>query len=226
MSYAIAIKCNELNQNDANCGDPKLAYVGGLIHDVLDSKLITSENNVDTIERELCDLLFNEGFNQSEVDSLIVMTKSVGYSKLLKNDYESNKSKFPLEYKAVQDADLLDAIGCIGIARCFSYGGKKNRPLFGVCDSVCQDSMSYELYTVNRHIEIDKSVINTTTGTRTNSSIEHFFEKLLRIKQMLITPIGKEMGIQRHMNMIRYLDALEEELPEYHSMKGYIDKFR
>ena len=43
---------------------------------------------------------------------------------------------------------------------------------------------------------------------------------------MLITPIGKEMGIQRHMNMICYLDALEEELPEYHSMKGYIDTFR
>ena len=237
LSYKIALKCNELNQEEYNCGNPNIAYVGGLIHDVLDTKLITTEYNADTIESELRALLFNEGFNATEVDNLIIVTKSVGYSKLLKNSYETKKHLFPLEYKAVQDADLLDAIGCIGVARCFSYGGKKNRKLFGVSDIVCQDLMSYELYTSKTDESYPVSVItgsdssntNTTTNAsnvRTNASTEHFFEKLLRINSMLITPYGKELGIQRHANMIQYLTLLQEELPESYNMQVYIDKFK
>lgn len=187
---------------------------------MLDSKLINESLDIRTVEIELRDLLEHEDCSNDEVDRLIKITKSVGYSKLLKNNYEENKASFPPEYKAVQDADLLDAIGCVGIGRCFTYGGKKSRPLFGVGELMCQDKMSYDLYTANR-----SNQPSLASPTRTNSSVEHFFEKLLRIKNMLITPYGRKLGIQRHERMIRFLRDLQDELPESYDMEKYISKF-
>lgn len=208
LSYKIAKQCTD-------CGDVRIAYIGGLVHDVLDSKLITSNHDKELIENELRSLLLNkEKCSDEQVDVIVNIVKSVGYSKRLKTDYHTNKHLFSKEYKAVQDADLLDAIGCIGIARCYSFGGKKGNTIFGVSDGACED-ISYDYY-VNKgnHAVHNEKSHSTAIAVSTNSSTEHFFEKLLRIKSLLITPLGKEMGLLRHHRMVQYLTWLKEELVE------------
>ncbi len=76
-----------------------------------------------------------------------------------------------MEYRCVQDADLLDAIGAIGIARCFAFSGKRNRKLFGL--SRTQSDVSQGI----THQEYMTAQVSTT-----DSAVDHFFDKLLTIE--------------------------------------------
>lgn len=241
MSYKIALQHNE-SDPESDCGSPRVAYIGGLVHDVLDSKLLTADNNVYEIERELRRLLLEENVSDDEIQIVVGIAKSVGYSKRLKTDYHANRDSYSKEFRAVQDADLLDALGCIGIARTYTFGGKKCRPLFGVSDGACAGAISYEYYMANRG-DINAAGAAVVGGEskpdthskseRTNSTTEHFFEKLLRIRGLLLSPYGQKLGRKRHDNMIMYLSLLDEELSHGEevgcdggSMSDQIDLFR
>jgi uncharacterized protein len=93
----------------------------------------------------------------------------------------------------VQDADRLDAIGAIGIARAFTYGGFKNRVLYDPAIPPVEN-MSKEAYK------------NTTAPT-----INHFYEKLLLLKDLMKTESGRSMAQQRHDFMLNYLDQFYKE---------------
>lgn len=177
------------------------------MHDVLDSKLVTVETNKDMVENELRTLVEKEGFTKDQVETIMSITKSIGYNKRLKADW--NLDHYPKEYKAVQDADLLDAIGAIGIGRTYSYGGKRLRPLFGVAECCCVDHISHEFYVGKRSLEG-----SSVAGGPTNSTMEHFFDKLLRIEPLFITTKGKELGRKRHERMMTFIEGLQEELME------------
>lgn len=92
------------------------------------------------------------------------------------------------EMLVVQDADRLDAIGAIGIARAFTYGGYKNRELYNpaIAPQIHQNKEAYK---------------NTTAPT-----INHFYEKLLLLKEKMNTLTGKRIATQRHDFMVQYLD--------------------
>ena len=92
-----------------------------------------------------------------------------------------------LEGKIVQDADRLDAIGAIGIARTFAYGGNRNRPIYDpAVASKLHDS--FEAY--------------ANSGTHT---INHFYEKLLLLRDRLNTAEGRRIGNERHAFMVQFL---------------------
>ena len=93
----------------------------------------------------------------------------------------------------MQDADRLDAIGAIGIARCFNYGGFKNRALYNP-EIVPNLHMSKEEYK------------NTTAPT-----INHFYEKLLLLKDKMTTETGKRIALQRHDYMEGFLSQFYAE---------------
>ena len=195
---AMKIAINEKNI------DLDIVKVAALCHDVLDSKFNTNEDSL-SMETILIEQL-QTILPSNKISIVLEIIKTIGYKNLLKSDWNANDKT--IEYKCVQDADLLDAIGCIGISRCFSYGGSKNRDLFGLTDYI--PISNHEEYISQREI------INQIKL----SNIQHFFDKLLRIKDMMLTETGRIMAERRHENMIIFLTNLVDELNDAESLDG------
>ena len=113
--------------------------------------------------------------------------------------YVSYKGGFPqdrihsMEFQIVQDADRLDAIGAIGIARAFNYGGYKNRPIH-------DPSMPLQEYA-------DPKAYHKSNAP----TINHFYEKLLKLKDLMNTQTGKVIALERHNYMLEFLETFYRE---------------
>lgn len=97
------------------------------------------------------------------------------------------------ELDVIQDADRLDALGAIGIARTFAYGGHKNREIY------------------NPEIKPDLHMTKEEYKNSTAPSINHFYEKLLLLKDRMNTESGKRIARYRHQFMVNYLDTFYKE---------------
>lgn len=167
-------------------GDLLTVALAALLHDIADSKF----NNGD---EEIGPRLAGEFMESLNLPAELILhvqqiIKNLSYKASLgKIDFSS------IELDIVQDADRLDAIGAIGIARAFTYGGYKNRVLYDPQIPADLD-MSKEAYK------------NSTAPT-----INHFYEKLLRLKDLMKTTAGKELAAQRHQFMLTYLKQFYQE---------------
>ena len=161
--HTIRVYNNAINiAKDYPGCDLLIVSLSSLLHDVDDHKLCNHENN------ENARMFLNEQNVPNEiVECVCQVINEVSFSK--------NKDKKPstLEAMVVQDADRLDAIGAIGVARAFAYGGQECRPL--------------------------------------ESSIRHFYEKLLLLKDKMNTETAKKMAEERHQFLVNFLTEYNKE---------------
>ncbi len=175
-----------LTINDAEQANSLIISLAALLHDIADSKF----NNGD---EEIGPHIAGEFMTSLNLSAEIVLhvqqiIKNLSYKASLGTiDFHSK------ELDVVQDADRLDAIGAIGIARAFTYGGYKNRILYDPAIPFVEN-MSKEAYK------------NTTAPT-----INHFYEKLLLLKDLMKTTTGQQMAQHRHNFMLIYLEQFYQE---------------
>jgi len=165
--------------------DPFIVQLAALLHDLDDWKFNTSTDETPLRAKAWLDSFSLDPFITDAVCRIIMHISFKGAG--VQNKMES------LEGFIVQDADRLDAIGAIGIARAFAYGGYKNRLLYDP-DSPPQLHDTFEQYKNNN-----------------SSTINHFYEKLLLLKDMMNTPTAKRIAEQRHEVMVQYLDQFMNE---------------
>ncbi|MCA9484495.1 MAG: HD domain-containing protein [Nitrospina sp.] len=159
--------------------------IAALLHDVADWKL--ADGGEEAGMQQICDLLTDE-VDGKELDHVCAIIRSLSFK-----GAGVATPMATLEGKIVQDADRLDAIGAIGIARAFAYGGNRNR-LIHDPDKPPVMHESFEAYKKNK-----------------GASINHFYEKLLLLKDRINTDAGRKMAEERHRFMETYLDQFFRE---------------
>jgi uncharacterized protein len=157
-------------QRFENKGDRFIIELSALLHDVCDSKF--KKANDPGADKIISDLLIECGLTENMIQEVIRINKYISFSS---KDTPENRSA---EFDIVQDADRLDAIGAIGIARAFNYGGFINNAIF---------------------------IPGNGKSSKQPSTILHFYEKLLLLKDMMNTPTAAILALERHRILKEFL---------------------
>lgn len=155
-----------------------------LLHDVSDPKYSTEEK----LEEER--IIKQLNLSDEKIAHVKEVIKAISFS----GGHEVEAKT--IEAKIVRDADRLDAIGAVGIARTFAFGGAKGRLLYDASETP-RDKMSVEEY-----------------RTKETASVTHFYEKLLKLSEGMQTKKGKELAVERHAFMELFLQNLRKETGE------------
>ncbi len=160
--------------------------LGALLHDIADSKF--HDGNEETGPKLASDFLHKQKVDHKTIEHVLNIIRYISF----KNSFEEQifTSK---ELQIVQDADRLDAIGAIGIARTFNYGGHKNREIY------------------NPAIKPETNLTKEKYKKSNAPTINHFYEKLLLLKDKMNTKTGKQMAKHRHEYMVQFLEEFYSE---------------
>ncbi len=161
--------------------DLLVCQLGALLHDIADSKFHNGDEEIgpNTARR----FMESEGVSEEIMEHVIQIIKNISFKG---GNFEKKFNSIELE--VVQDADRLDAIGAIGIARAFNYGGFKNRTIY------------------NPAITPNLSMSKEDYKNADSPTINHFYEKLLLLKDKMNTISGKEIAQKRHEFMETFLE--------------------
>ncbi len=158
----------------------QIVQLGALLHDIADSKFHDGD---ETIGPKMArDFLASEGVDEEIITHVVNIIDNISFKG---GNTASNFSS--VELQIVQDADRLDAIGAIGIARTFNYGGFKNRELY------------------NPSIPPNTKMTKEEYKNNEGPTINHFYEKLLQLKDKMNTETGKQIAQKRHQYMEGFL---------------------
>lgn len=160
--------------------------LSALLHDIADPKFHNGDETLALkVSRE-----FLEGQNTPEdvIEQVLFVIKNISF----KNRSEVPQN-LPIELKIVQDADRIDAIGAIGVARTFNFGGFKNNLMYHP--------------NIQPQLNMSKEEYKKSNGT----TINHFYEKLLLLKDLMNTEKGKKIAEERHNFMLLFLDQFYKE---------------
>jgi uncharacterized protein len=172
-------------------GDALTCQLAALLHDIADSKF--HGGNHDIGPQKAKDFLQSLGVEAFRIEMVGDIIYHISYSQSL-----SGKTYYSDEWAIVQDADRLDALGAIGIARTFHYGGFRNRPLYDLAIPPMTD--------------LTQQAYQNSQGP----TINHFYEKLLRLKDTLHTETARQMAIRRHAFLEEFLQQFYGELNGTH----------
>jgi uncharacterized protein len=174
---------NYIRQREGT-GDAFIIEMASLLHDIPDEKLNDTREKG---EQKLLDFLWSIPITEYQRIQIIEIIQTISFKGGNEAELQS------MEAKIVRDADRLDAIGAIGIARTFAYGGKKESPIFHP-EVLVREQMSLEEYRNGK-----------------SSSIHHFYEKLLLLKDRMYTKTAKQLAEKRHQFMEEFLKQFYKE---------------
>lgn len=180
------VRDNALRIQQKEGGDPIKIELAALLHDISDHKFNGGKLDEGSIVAEK--LLLSLGVETEMAKEIGTIVGQISF----KGAKVANEAH-SIEAQIVQDADRLDAIGAIGIARAFAFGGNRNRPIYDPTIPPVQHD-NFEQYA--------KGVSHT---------INHFYEKLLTLKSKLNTPTGLEMAVKRHLFLEQFLEQFLSE---------------
>lgn len=184
LQHALRVCSNAKKINDKEMGDEKIVLTAALIHDTVDKKLFENfDERIDYVKQFLND----NNYTLEEIDEIIYIISNISWNNGKNTELNS------LNAKIVRDADRLDAIGAIGIIRTIEYGNSKQRKFYDG-ENILFNNGNYEF----NHI--------------TNSTLSHFYEKLLLLKDKLHTKTALNMAEQRHKFMLLFLDEFYKEI--------------
>jgi uncharacterized protein len=167
-------------------GDIQIIELASLLHDIADSKF---HDGPESLGGDLAfEFMREEGVDEKSAVHVREIINQMSFKSRLKD-----KSISSIEFQIVQDADRIDAIGAIGIARAFNYGGFKNRAIHD------PDQPIQEYATMEAYKKSDAATIN------------HFYEKLFLLKNLMNTSTGKAIAGERHLYMEDYVKRFMKE---------------
>ena len=166
--------------------DDFIVQLGALLHDIADSKFHNGDESVGP--KIAADFLESQQVSTEVIDHVVKIIQNISFKG------GNIEQKFhSAELDIVQDADRLDAIGAIGIARTFNYGGFKNRAIY------------------DPEIEPKLNMTKEQYKASNAPTINHFYEKLLLLKDRMNTKTGAEIAQKRHEFMEQFLDQFYAE---------------
>lgn len=160
-----------------------IVSLAALLHDVDDSKVTIKGNN------NALNYLKSQNIDSDTIDKVMYIIENQSFRESINNNSELKL----FEAKIVQDADRLDSMGAIGICRSFTYGGHKNRKVYD------PDKKPIVYETKEQYVNNDSTTIN------------HFYEKLLKLKDLMNTETAKKIAAHRHEYMLNYLEEFYDE---------------
>lgn len=167
-------------------GNLEVIELAALLHDIADPKFHKGDETLALkISKEFLD---SENVSEDRIQQVLFIIKHLSF----KNRAEIPE-KIPLELQIVQDADRLDAIGAIGIARTFNFGGFKNNIMYNP--------------DIPPNLHQTKDLYKKSEGT----TINHFYEKLLLLKDLMNTETAKKIANDRHRFMLTFLEEFYKE---------------
>jgi len=168
-------------------GDSLIVELAALLHDVGDFKVAQAEENDSTIAQKF---LEQQKIPPATIKRILFIIDNLSFGKNVDLHTTSN---LPIEFLIVQDADRLDALGAIGIGRAFAYGGSCNRPIYD------------PNYKPNLNITREWYVKSKTP------TIQHFDEKLFKLKDMMNTAAARQIAEKRDEFMHEFYDRFLRE---------------
>lgn len=166
--------------------DALVVELGALLHDIADSKFYNGDESIGP--KMARTFLKGQDVPETVITHIEQIISNISFKG---GNFEQTFSSKELDI--IQDADRLDAIGAIGIARCFNYGGFKNRSLY------------------DPEITPDLNLTKEAYKKSAAPTINHFYEKLLLLKDRMNTSTGKKIAEERHVYMEGFLAQFYEE---------------
>ena len=165
--------------------DGLIIDLGSLLHDIADAKFHGGDEEIGP--RLASAHLSSLGIDEETIRHVEQIIRNISFKNAKEQNFRS------AELDIIQDADRLDAIGAIGIARAFNFGGFKNRPIY------------------NPETEPNLKMSKAEYKKSLSPTINHFYEKLLLLKDMMNTPTGRAMAEERHSYMEEFLNRFYQE---------------
>ncbi|GEN46040.1 HD domain-containing protein [Alkalibacillus haloalkaliphilus] len=160
-----------------------ISIMAALLHDLIDDKLVEDK---EAALHEVKSWLDSQQVVEHDQVHILDIIQTISFK-------EAHNHLTSLEAQVVQDADRLDAIGAVGIARCFAFAGAKGN-LIHDPDEEPEINMSQEQY-----------------REKNGTAINHFYEKLLKLKELMNTSTGYQLAEERHQFMEQYLEQFYKE---------------